>query len=314
MEILYCLNLTIKPESRKIIWKITKYYYIEAIISYTKYHMKKWVFQTFLKFIMLSWVFFVLINYFWYFLSAEQSNQSLKNSNQEKYVSSNMQVIGNVWVAISTNIWTRFTQTNNNPTLMYNDVVEIGYILWNQKIAKESLIQANMLFLNEYFQILQTDIRWLLSSSTDRSFALNAFIAQLEYRYKSANSNAQKLTTQKQELLKAFEQSNKEIEKLKLKIWDDFSTFNNKETIRNIDNYLEVKQENTHANTYIVFIDKFLHYYEILNDYNKKVLDTLINNKEILIKNTQVVIPDTGWELLKQLQLLYTEEEWKSGK
>jgi len=57
---------------------------------------------------------------------------------------------------------------------------------------------------------------------------------------------------------------------------------------------LKLKQENTNALTYIIFINKFLNYYVILNEYNKKVLDTLINNKEILIKNTQLVIPDTG--------------------
>ena len=73
----------------------------------------------------------------------------------------------------------------------------------------------------------------------------------------------------------------------------------------------KLKQENTASRTYLVFIDKFLANYEILNNYNKKILDTLINNQEILIKNSQVVIPNTGWDLLKELKILYTEEEWK---
>jgi len=75
-----------------------------------------------------------------------------------------------------------------------------------------------MVFLNEYFNILKTDIRSLLSSSNDREFALNSFIAQLEYRYKVGTENITKLISQRNELEKAFETSNNEIENLKSKI------------------------------------------------------------------------------------------------
>lgn len=272
--------------------------------------MKNSIFQVFIKIVMLTGVFFVIINYFWYFLNAEVENKST-NSNKQKFVSRDIEIIWNVWVAISTNIWTRHKQTKETPINLYKDVVEIWYILWNNNVAKDKLITANMIFLNEYFNILKTDIRSLLSSSNDREFTLNSFIAQLEYRYKVWIENLRILNSQKVELVKAFENSNLEINKLKDKIWNDFWNFNNNETIKNIDSYLEIKKENTNALTYIIFINKFIDYYTILNNYNKKVLDTLINNKEILIKNTQVVIPDTGWELLKQLKILYSEDEWK---
>lgn len=274
--------------------------------------MKNSVFQVVIKIIMLTGIFFVLINYFWYFLNASGTPNKSTNSNKEKFTSKDIDIIGNVWVAIATNIGTRYKQTTETPINAYKDVIEVWYILWNQNIAKDALITANMIFLNEYFNVLKTDIKSLLSASNDREFALNSFIAQLEYRYKIGTENLTKLNTQKTELLKAYEISNNEIESLKSKIWSDFWNFDNTQTIKNIDNYLEIKTENTNALTYIVFVNKFIHYYGTLNNYNKKVLDTLINNKEILIKNTQVVIPDTGGELLKQLKLLYTEEEWKS--
>ncbi len=273
--------------------------------------MKGKVFQVIMKVLILTGIFFMLINYFWYFLNASESLNKSTNSNKEKFTSKDIDIIGNVWVAIATNIWTRYKQTKETPINAYKDVIEVGYILWNQNIAKDALITANMVFLNEYFNILKTDIRSLLSSSNDREFALNSFIAQLEYRYKIASESISKLNSQKTELLKTYENSNKEIELLKTKIGSDFSNFNNTETVKNIDHFLEIKKENTNVLTYIVFVNKFIDYYTTLNNYNKKVLDTLINNKEILIKNTQVVIPDTGWELLKQLKLLYTEDEWK---
>jgi hypothetical protein len=41
-----------------------------------------------------------------------------------------------------------------------------------------------MIILNEYLNVLKTDIKSLLNSSNDRALTLNAFIDQLEYRYK----------------------------------------------------------------------------------------------------------------------------------
>jgi len=273
--------------------------------------MRNKIFQIFLKIFVLTSVFFVIINYFWYFLNAEEEWLKTDNKNKEKFVSKDIEIIGAVWVAISTNIWTRYKQINEIPISIYKDAVEVWYILRNNNQAKDRIITANMIAINEYFNILKTDIRSLLSSSNDREFALNSFIAQLEYRYKVWIENSKTLLLQKNELIKAYNNSNLEINNLKDKISNDFSNFDNVETLKNIDNYLKIRQENLTARTYIIFINKFLNNYAILNEYNKRVLDTLINNKEIIIKNSQVVIPDTGWELLKQLKLLYTEDEWK---
>lgn len=274
-------------------------------------NMKNSVWQILLKIFMLTSVFFVIINYFWYYLNADEEVITSTNSNREKFTSKDIEVIGDVWVAIATNIGTRYKETKETPVSIFKDVVEVGYILWNQNIAKDKIITANMVVLNEYFNILKTDIRSLLSTSNDRELALNAFIAQLEYRYKVGIENSKNLNLQKAELLKAYNSSNTEINTLKDKISDDFSDFNNIETIKNIDNYLKVREENLNARTYIVFINKFLNYYAVLNEYNKKVLDTLINNKEIIVKNSQVVVPDSGSDLLKELKLIYSEEEWK---
>lgn len=113
---------------------------------------------------------------------------------------------------------TRYKQIKETPVVTYKDVIDVGYVLGNENIAKDALITGHMLFLNEYFQVLKTDIKSLLSQSNDRSFALDSFIAQLEYRYRTASSNMQILTNQKQELIKAYESSSKEIENLKTKI------------------------------------------------------------------------------------------------
>lgn len=105
--------------------------------------------------------------------------------------------------------------------------------------------------------------------------------------------------------------TNNNIEELKKKIDIDFSSNNSAGTLENINKYLELKKEFYYSRTYIVYINHFINEYNILNNYNKILLDTLINNKEALIKDAFVVIPDSGAELLKSFNLLYSEDELK---
>jgi len=76
--------------------------------------------------------------------------------------------------------------------------------------------------------------------------------------------------------------------------------------------YLAEKERNTYARTYLVFLSKFIATYNTMNTYNKTLLDTLINNREALIKNVTIVLPDSGTNLMKQLNLVKTEAEWKA--
>jgi hypothetical protein len=78
-----------------------------------------------------------------------------------------------------------------------------------------------------------------------------------------------------------------------------------------IDAFLEARKKNNYARTYRIFIGKFIQSYTALNSYNKLFLDTIINNKEALIKDVTVVLPDSGNALLKKLDLVKTEADWK---
>jgi hypothetical protein len=74
---------------------------------------------------------------------------------------------------------------SETPIAVYKDVMTISQIIANNSKAQDKIITSNMLILNEYLNVLKTDVKALLSASNDRSSTLNAFIAQLEYRYKS---------------------------------------------------------------------------------------------------------------------------------
>lgn len=261
---------------------------------------------------MLSSVFFMLINFFGYLLNANESQKEMNSAqNIEKFTSKDIEVVGSVWVALSTNIGTRFQDFKQVPIGLYRDVFSIGEIIANQNEVKDKIISRHMIYLNEYLNVLKTDVRWLLSGSTDRAAVLNAFIAQLEYRQKVANENLKILEAQRSELLGVFNNTETELSQIRAKMENDFGGFNSNETLTNIDLYLEIRQENTFARTYIVFINKFISYYDALNKYNTSLLTTLVNNKDIIIKNSQIVIPNSGTQILRELELLYNEEEWR---
>ena len=81
---------------------------------------------------------------------------------------------------------------------------------------------------------------------------------------------------------------------------------------KNIEEFLKLKQENTSVRTYAIFVDRLLWNYEILNNYNSKVLNVLKANKDIIIKNSYIVLPNSWGEILQDLNVLYSEKEWNS--
>jgi len=150
-----------------------------------------------------------------------------------------------------------------------------------------------MILIQEYQNILKTDVRELINTNYDKSKILDAFIEQLEFRYTNSAKSVKTLTTQKEELLSEMDNINNKIKDLKVKIEDDFKKFDSKSSLENIEKYSELKKEYYFARTYVIYITKFINQYNYLSAYNKKVLDALILNKEAIIKDAYIVIPDT---------------------
>lgn len=264
--------------------------------------------KSFWKVIVLTAIFFVILNYAWSLLNADNQN----TSNIANYKTNEIDIMSHVWVAMTTNIWTRYKQKSSTPVNVYKDVVDVGYVISNQNIAQDSIITNHMVFLQEYLNIVQTDVKSLLSSTNDRSFALKSFLAQLNFRLKQWQINLNNLNLQKQDLSKHLSEVNWKIEILKNKIGYDFSNFNNDQTLQNIDNFLDLKSQYDSIRTYIIFIDKLAWNYQSLNTYNQKVIKVLDTNQDILIKNAYLVLPNSWSNLLDSLDLIYTESEWNS--
>lgn len=223
------------------------------------------------------------------------------------------EVYGNIWVAVSTNIGTRFKERSELPANSYSNVIEVSDILWKEDTINDEILRVNMLFLQDYLNLMKSDINGIIQDDNDRKTALETFTTQLELRYKNAAKNLQTITTQNSNLTTRMQTLDGQISQLKKKIDSDFQNVDVASTIEDKNEYLDLKKQWTEARTYIIYNNQFIKQYNYLNNYNKLVLDTLINNKDIIIKNSYVVLPDSGTSLLKNLNLILDEKDYKAS-
>ncbi|MFA6090963.1 MAG: hypothetical protein WC774_04270 [Candidatus Gracilibacteria bacterium] len=265
------------------------------------------------KVLLLGIVLSFLINLiFTYVSSLSGGSSTYAAGNDGKFQRANVPYLGNTGVAIAMNIGLHEKEKQNTPINLYTEVMPVGEMLADTGVGRKKLISSNMVAANEYLNVLRTDVNKLLDSSTDREAMLESFLDQLKYRYTSTNSYLSILSAQVTELQGTVTTSDLAIENIKTSMTTAYKNLDYDKTEELINQYLAEKQKNTYARTYLVFIGKFISTYQILNNYNKVFLDTLINNKQALIKNVTVVLPDSGTNLMKQLNLVKTEAEWKA--
>ena len=247
-----------------------------------------------------------------YFGNSRTNTNEVEINNEHKFKKLNNGNLWNIGVAISTNIWTQHKQYTELPVTIYKEVLSIDQILRNKDIAEQELVWKNMQAIEEYKNVLRTDVKNLLDASYDKASVLEVYIDQLGYRFEIAVRNRQALEKQKNVFITSMEETQNKISEHKKKIANDFKANNAKASLVNAEIYANLQKEYFFAKTYVVYINQFLNEYAYLNQYNKTLLDVLINNKEALIKNTQLVIPNNwGLDSLKKFDLLIDEKDAK---
>lgn len=269
--------------------------------------IKDFVKKVLLLGVLLSFVVNLLFTYF-----SGLSDGVSAAGNDAKFQRAGVSYLGTTGVAIALNVGMKEKMKQDVPVTAYADVMPIAEVLADKGVGQTKLISTNMVAASEYLNILKTDVNKLLDSATDRVAMLDSFIDQLEYRYKTTNTYLTTLTAQISELQGAVTTSDAKIESLKNDLTAAYKNLDYDKTEEVLTNYIDEKNKNTYARTYLVFLGRFVSTYQTLNAYNKTLLDTLINNHDALAKNATVVIPDSGTDLMKQLNLVKTEAEWKS--
>lgn len=265
-----------------------------------------------IKLIVISSIFVGVFNLWNNFINANEVSTKTISENKEIYNQNNNSQIGKTWVALSTNLWLKYTKRNNANANLYSDILSINNLISNKNLLSDDLLNNHMIMTNEYLNVLKTDIKKLLDTTViDRSELLNALIEEYEYRYENAVLQISLLTEQRNIYINDMNVANSNIESIKNKMENDFNNNDAVSSKENIVSYLEEKNNYYFARVYITYIDQFLVEYQVMNNYNKKIIDTLINNKDAIIKNSYIVLPDTWLEVLKELELIYDEETYK---
>ena len=232
------------------------------------------------------------------------------NNNKYNFKNSDTVILANVWVALTTNVWIKFKQRSVNN--LYTGVTWVSEAISSREYSDATNAWKHMQSISEYYNIMKTDVSSMLASSNNKGDTLDAYIDQLSYRYKLATTNKQDLQKKRTELQNQLTESVAKVDKIKARINIDFKAFDADNTNRNIDWYLLAKQEYNYARTHLIFINQYIKQYEYLNNYNKTVLDALINNRDAISKNSYVVIPDTWTEVLRDLNLIINESDFKA--
>ena len=278
-------------------------------IHLRKFFGKILLLSTILGIFISAWNYYY-VNWFKKIPNIQTENNTENSQNFQKANNSDMASIS---VAITTNIWTSHKLLNSLPASIYKDVISIEDAMFDRKKASDEIIGKNMIATQEYKNVLKTSIKNLIGNSLNKQEVLEAYISQLEFRYESAISNYKNLLTQKELFMQSMQISDQKIINIKTKIETDFIANDANASLENIDTFLQAKNEYHFARTYIIYINQFLWEYQQLNEYNKSLLDVLINNKEAIIKDAYVIVPDNGWiESLKALDLLFEEADFKN--
>jgi hypothetical protein len=184
-------------------------------------------------------------------------------------------------------------------------------MLANPKLAETGLIAGHMSAIASYLNLLKTDIPTMLEQAVDRRAVLDEHIEILKSYYIRTTEKTRELDEQSRELQTILRDATTQTTSAKGAMEQKYKAFEPTGTETVISDYIRAKDTEARARVYLTYMERFQRGYGILQGYNKKILDTLINNREAIIKNVIVVVPDSGSELLKKLNLITTESDYK---
>jgi hypothetical protein len=249
----------------------------------------------------LSWGY--VAPYFWTRASA---------GNDANFTQTNMKYMGNIATAFSLNISRGASALRPWNTIVTEGDITVAEALANPRDAQVKLIGNNTIAIQSYVNLLKTDIPVMLDNASNRAEVLDEHIEILKSYYTRTTERLAMIAEQWSELEKVIGESAQMTESAKATMESKYKAFEYVGVDGVIDDYVRAKTEESRARAYLAYVERFQRGYAILQAHNKKILDTLINNRNAIIKKTVVVIPDSGSELVKKLNLVTTEADYKA--
>ena len=268
-------------------------------------------YKNILKIIVITLIFVAGYKAFLYASNWELVAEKIKENNATRFQSASAQQFLSISAAISTRIGIGYSQNGGNglSESFYKQITNIWATPQEKTQIRENLITQNMLIIGEYLNLSRSDIKSLLASSSDREKTLDWYISQLELRQNNSLLSLESLEKHKAELLVYISELESAIETVKSDMENNFSNGNSTGTLENVETYFNLREQYTISFTDIVFINQFIKQHSFLTQYNVGILSTLKTNRQAIIDQTYVVVPSTGSEYLRPLELIFNEAE-----
>lgn len=260
--------------------------------------------------LILTLIFTLVLQLSWGYVAPIFGIKTSAGSNDLTFQQANITYLGNIATAMSLSVGQRDKQIiSASIDLGTSDVVSIAEVLSNPTVGQQRLIGSNMIAVSSYANLLSTDILSLLDQSGDRSTALNEHIALLKNYYTRTEDRIKTISEQMSDLSGLMSSAGANTTSAKAVMQNSFSKFDYTGVDTAIDSYIKAKDQDTRARVYMIYLDNFRKSYIALQAKNLKLLDTLTNNRDALVKRATVIIPNSGSELLRTLKLIQSESE-----
>ena len=265
---------------------------------------------------MFFWV-FQIWNYFFSDISVEVSSendlqataQSLTNATRfQSAYSSQFWVIG---VALSTRIGMTFSELWDGSLerrRFYTGISSMPTTANERRQVRQRLLEENMIFIREYFNLSQTDIIDALRNSSERARTLDNFVNQIEIRRSWSERSIGNLETQRSLYINELNSVTQAINTERDALEREFNRWNAREALRSSDRFISLRTLETELQSDIVFMNQFIRQYSFLNDFNAWIINTLKANRQQIIDRTFIVLPNTWNEFLRPLELLIDQD------
>ncbi len=271
--------------------------------------------KDFIKNTLILTLFFTLaLHLSWGYIAPMLGLSTNASSNDARFAQSNVTYLGNIATAMSLNIGQKVKQSANTPINLSNDIISIAEVLSNPGDGQKRLIGGNMLAISTYNNILKTDIIKMLDGATDRTITLDEYIALLKDYGNSTNDRLALLDEQITDLNAIIAKSATDTTAAKAGMQASYDGLDYTSVDATITSYTQAKQADIRARVYLVYLENFHQIYNTLQAENRKMLDTLVTNREALIKRSVITIPNSGSDILKQLNLIQTETQYNASK
>jgi len=257
-------------------------------------------------------ILYILIDIFFF----QKNDKNIENKTNNKNNLSNFKNLDidymfNIWVAISSNIWIRYTQKQNNGiSYIYEDIFNIEDILKNGQSVKEIIFTKNIKNIIEYYNFLRSDFKKIIDISDNKKTSIENIIKQLEIRKNKLKKSIYTSSSQLEILIDRQKINTNNINLIKKIIQETYLDGDSKLLISNLDKYYIMKNELTIINTYILYISWIRSEYNKLLNYCDELNNALTINIDIISKWSYIVIPDAWTKLLEKFQLIISEEDY----